>query len=273
MKLALASSLVTCMSSLVAGCVDSASTLEAPDSGKADGQQVTVTFAEDFTETADGPLVAGNRIRIRYDLDRATTCRGFTNGSDAWGVSGFASFDGGEPVGFSVSRIVDGTTIAVEPELSMPHGANQVELWFENTDVFGCQAFDSNLGANYRFAIERNEDLAALVFDADFGETQTGELRANGRAVLHYDPVRLDQCAASSGGMAKWAITAHYAIDGGPEKTTLVTRAEGPELVASEPTIAIGSGRELSLWFEATSVFGCHAVDTNFDAKYRFAIP
>jgi hypothetical protein len=268
MKLALATALVTS----ITGCVESSSTVDPADTGKADGQQVTVTFAEDFSETTDGPLVAGHRVRIRYDLERATACRGFTNGSDAWGVSGSASFDGGDPVVFEVSRIVDGTTTAVTSELAIPHGASRVELWFENTDVFGCHAFDSNEGANYAFAIERNDDLAVLSFDGDFGETQSGALQANGRVVLHYDPVRLEQCAASSGGMAKWSITAHYAIDGGPEKTTLVTRADGPDLVASDPTIAIGSGRELSLWFDATSVFGCHAVDTNFEANYRFAI-
>jgi hypothetical protein len=84
---------------------------------------VTVTFADDFSETADGPLVAGSRIRIEYDLDRATACRGFTNGSDAWGVSGFASFDGGGATAFEVSRIVDSTTTAVTRELAIPHGA------------------------------------------------------------------------------------------------------------------------------------------------------
>jgi hypothetical protein len=268
MKIVLATALVTS----ITGCVEPSSTVLPTDNGKADGQQVTVTFADDFSETVDGPLVAGSRVRIRYDLDRATICRGFTNGSDAWGVSGFASFDGADPVVFSVSQIVDGTTTEVTPDLSIPHGASRVELWFENTDVFGCHAFDSNESANYAFDIERNDDLALLTFDGDFGETQSGDLRANGRVVLHYDPVRLEQCAASSGGMAKWSITAHYAVDGGPEKTTLVTRADGPDVVASDPTIAIGAGRELSLWFDATSVFGCHAVDTNFEAHYRFAI-
>lgn len=258
---------------LLAGCAtDGASVAPGPDNGKADGQLVTVTFADDFSETADGPLVAGGRARIAYDLDRATQCRGFTNGSDAWGVSGFASFDGASPVVFEVSRIVDGATTAVTSELAIPHGARGVEIWFENNDVFGCHAFDSNNGANYGFAIERTDDLAVLSFDADFNETQDGTLRAGGRAVLHYDPSRLETCAASSGGMAKWSITAHYSVDGGAEKTALVTRARGSDIESSDPTIAIGNGRELSVWFDATSVFGCHAVDTNFEANYRFGL-
>lgn len=268
-KLALATLLVTSIASCAS---DSASVDIDPDTGKSDGQQVTVTFAGDFTEAADGPLVAGGTARIVYDLDRATKCRGFTNGSDAWGVSGAASFDGGEPVRFEVSRIVGGVTTPVDADLDIPHGVRRVELWFENTDVFGCHEFDSDFGANYPFDIQGNGDSAVLSFEADFSESQSGVLAAGGRAVLHYDPVRLEECAASSGGSARWAITAHYAVDGGVDKTVLVTRAEGFELVAADPTISIGNGRELALWFEATSVFGCHAVDTNFEALYRFAL-
>ncbi len=266
---ALATALVTS----ITGCATDGDAVDpGSDNGKADGQQVTVTFAEDFTETADGPLVAGSRVRIRYDLDRATACRGFTNGSDAWGVSGFAMFDGGEPVSFEASRIVDGVTTEVSSELAIPHGAKGVEIWFENTDVFGCHAFDSNDGANYAFAIEANDDVAVLGFDADFEETQSGDVRANGRVVLHYDPARLEVCAASSGGMAKWSITANYRVDGGPIKTALVTRAEGSDVVPADPAIAIGDGRELELWFEAVSVFGCHEFDSNLNANYRYAI-
>jgi hypothetical protein len=258
---------------LAAGCAtDGAAVDPGADNGKADGQLVTVTFADDFSETADGPLVAGSQVRIRYDLDRATQCRGFTNGSDAWGVAGFASFDGAEAKVFEVSRIVDGETRAVDAELAIPHGAKSVAIWFENNDVFGCHAFDSNEGANYSFAIDANDDVAVLGFEADFSETQSGDVTAGGRVVLHYDPVRLEECAASSGGMAKWSVTAHYQIDGGAIKSTLVTRADGPDAVASDPTIAIPAGRELAVWFEAVSTFGCHAFDSNLNANYRYAI-
>ena len=31
--------------------------------------------------------------------------------------------------------------------------AGELELWFENTSSFGCQGWDSNLGANYRYEV------------------------------------------------------------------------------------------------------------------------
>src|SRR5687767_4019813 len=52
--------------------------------GKADGELTTVTFSSDWRESADGALTAGLPIRIEYDLDRLTACRGSTNGSDVW---------------------------------------------------------------------------------------------------------------------------------------------------------------------------------------------
>lgn len=267
--LTLATVLVT---SLAACATDSEQAPGTGGGGKADGELTTLTFDADWNETADGALVAGSSVRIAYDHDRLTECRGYTNGSDAWGIGGFASFDGGQPVAFELSRLVDGTAVAVEPELRIPHGAERVEIWFLNSDRFGCNAYDSNDGANYAFDIEANDDVAVLSFDGDYSESQSGEVVANGRVVLHYDPSRLEQCASSSGGNAKWSITAHYQIDGGAVKTTLVTRADGSDLVPSDPTIAIGNGRELAVWFSATSVYGCNEVDSNLGANYTYSI-
>ena len=86
------------------------------------------------------------------------------------------------------------------------------------------------------------------------------------------DPARLEECAASGGGYAKWSITAHYQVDDGAVKTVLVTRADGSDLVPSDPTIAVGRGNELAVWFSATSVYGCNAYDSNLNANYRYTI-
>src|SRR6185436_5634782 len=72
--------------------------------GKADGNTASITFADDWSETVHGDLVAGSAVRINYDLDRLQDCRGSTMGSEVWGVSGYASFDGGAPVTFGLSR-------------------------------------------------------------------------------------------------------------------------------------------------------------------------
>jgi hypothetical protein len=240
--------------------------------GKADGRTTTLAFAGDWRETADGPVVAGLPIRITYDLDRLTQCRGSTNGSDVWSITGYASFDGGEPQTFAVTRIVNGKAVAAPIELDIPARAATVELWFQNNNRWGCNAYDSNEGANYAFDIEARADVAYAAFEADGAEDLPRMVTAGDQLVVHYEPERLSQCAASSGGNAAWSVTLNYQVDGGTVKKLLVTRANGADLVPSDPEITIPRGRDLALWFDATSRYGCHAYDSNNSANYHIAI-
>jgi hypothetical protein len=43
--------------------------------------------------------------------------------------------------------------VVADSTLVVPRG-DDLELWFEATNVYGCLAYDSNLGANHHFAIE-----------------------------------------------------------------------------------------------------------------------
>jgi uncharacterized protein YraI len=242
--------------------------------GKADGTTPLVTFADDWSETASGDLLAGSAVRIAYDLDRLTECRGSTNGSEVWGVTGYASFDGGEPAIFSVSRLDGGVVKPVVAEVDVPAAATSVELWFSISNRWGCISYDSNMGGNYRFAVERPGG-AVLSFDADFSESQSDAIHAGDQLVVHYEPARLEQCAATRNGFPAWGITGYYQVDGGAVKTFSVARASGSPgstLVAADPTISVPHGRDLAMWFQATSIYGCNAYDSNLSANYHFAI-
>ena len=148
------------MKYLAAALVTVVACADAPDDdtngadGKADGAITRLTFADDWSERANGRLVSGLPIRIAYDVDRLTDCRGSTNGSDVWAITGHAMFDGGTPVTFEVTRITNGRTVAVEAELDIPARAATLELWFTNTNRWGCNAYDSNNSANYHVTIE-----------------------------------------------------------------------------------------------------------------------
>ncbi len=263
----LATGLVTAF----AGCAETPAG-EGGTSGKADGTLTRLTFDDSWRETADGPIVAGSPIRVAYDLDRLQDCRGETGGSEVWGATGYASFDGGEPKTFAVSRVDGGRVVAVEAELDVPSTATSVDLWFSSSNRWGCIAYDSNESANYSFEVEQRSDTAVLAFDADWTESQSGAVAGGGKVIVHYDPDRLSQCAGSSGGTAQWSVTGYYQVDGGTVKSLSVTRANGPDLVPSDPTITVPNGSELSLWFEATSRWGCHAYDSDFGANYRYDI-
>ena len=264
----LATALVT-----LAACADAPEDdLTGGAGGKADEDLTTLTFADDWSEAASGPLVAGLPIRIDYDLDRLTDCRGSTNGSDVWAITGFASFDGGEPQTFAVTRLVDGRAVPVEAELAIPARAATVEFWFTSSNRWGCNAYDSNEGANYRFDIEARPDVAYAAFEADGSEDLPRMVYAGDQLLVHYAPERLAECAGSSGGNAAWSVTMRYQVDGGAIQQALVTRADGPDLVSSDPEISIPRGRNITLWFEATNRWGCHAYDSNGGANYLIAI-
>ena len=267
----LAATGVVTLLTLAVGCAEPAGD-ELGAGGKADGTLARITFDDAWRETSDGPLVAGSPVRIRYDLDRLQDCRGETGGSEVWGATGYASFDGGTPKTFALSRLEAGRVVALEAEIDVPSTATSVELWFSSSNRWGCIAYDANDSANYRFAIERRSDSAVLAFDADFTESQSGAIEGGGTVVVHYDPDRLSLCAGSSGGTAQWSVTGYYQVDGGAVKSVAVARASGPELVPSDPTITVPHGSELALWFEATSRWGCHAYDSDFGANYRYAI-
>ena len=254
---------VTILTACATSPMDSTST----GGGKADGSEPTITFTADFQTTTTGSLLAGSPVRISYDLDRVTDCR-----SDAWGVSGYAQFDGGSPVAFGVSRLADGTTVPVDAELELPASASHVAIWFEVNDKYGCHAYDSNNGANYQFDVDRHGLGAVLSFDADFSTSQSAAIHAGDKVVVHYEPDRLQDCAGSTGGHAAWGITGHWQVDGGTVHDVMVTTSHDTTLVASDPQIAIPRGRDLALWFEATNVWGCHAYDSAYGANYHFTI-
>jgi hypothetical protein len=234
--------------------------------GKADGAEPTIAFRADYSQKVSGDLLVGSPVRISYDLARMPDdCK-----SDAWGVSGYAQFDGGNPVSFAVSRLADGTVEPVDAELELPASASHVAIWFEITDKYGCHAYDSNEGANYQFDLDRHGLGAVLAFDDAF--TQSGPVHAGDKVVVHYDPARLSQCSGSTGGHAAWGITGHWQVDGGTVHDVMVSRADGDTLVAADPSITIPRGNDLALWFEATSVWGCHAYDSAYGANYHVTI-
>ena len=267
------------VAALPAACVahDGAPTSGNPTGGggKADGYGTTITFAGDFTQAADGDLVAGSSIHIAYDLDRLTACRAESGGSDQWGVTGWAQFDAGSATPFALSRLdPHGTAQPIVAGLDIPRTAKHLQLWFSESNVYGCNAYDSDDSANYQFDVTHPASTGAtLAFGSDDGApVVTGSVHAGGDVTVHYEPSRLATCSGSSGGHAAWGVTGHYQVDGGAVHDLMVTRADGSDLVASDAVFSAPRGHDLALWFEATSVWGCHAYDSAFGANYHVAI-
>ncbi|MBK9036497.1 MAG: hypothetical protein IPL61_35495 [Myxococcales bacterium] len=90
-----------------------------------------------------GALVPGGMVRLEYDPARLTTCRNSRGSFDLWDITAHVRWNTGEE---SSASIKNGALL-----VSIPTTARAVEIWFENTAVPGCQAWDSNWGANYAF--------------------------------------------------------------------------------------------------------------------------
>jgi hypothetical protein len=259
------------VASVLAACATAPADPSGSGGGKADGDETTIAFASDFTQSADGPLVAGSTVRIQYDLSRLTGCRGETNGSEVWGVTGWAQFGSSDPKSFAVSRLANRKVVPVDAELEIPASATSVALWFSQSNVWGCIAYDSNEGANYEFDVQARTGTQLLAFDADYTQSLPA-VHGGQSAIVHFAPERLAECEGSTGGHPAWGITGHWQVDGGTVHDLVVTRADGDSLVASDPQIAVPHGHDLALWFEATNVWGCHAWDSAEGANYHVAI-
>lgn len=103
-------------------------------------------FAPDYSETQIGGISPGRALRIEYDVRRLTACRNSQNGYELWDI--------GAHVRWLPSGATELASVrAGAATFAVPLGARGVEIWFENTAAHGCQAWDSNMGANYRFDV------------------------------------------------------------------------------------------------------------------------
>lgn len=112
----------------------------------------TIHFDEDFSESVSGELTRGATVEIAYDADRLTQCRGTQNGYPQWAITGYYRIDGGEVKSFAAAGNMAPTPPAL-PSITLDH-RGELEMWFQNTNRWGCNAYDSNFGDNYRFEVK-----------------------------------------------------------------------------------------------------------------------
>jgi hypothetical protein len=109
-----------------------------------------------WSEDQSAPLAAGRDFVVDYDVRRLPNCRQDYNGYQTWDVTVGYRFDGGAAGSASLTATPsDYQRVQAPARISAPAGARAVELWFENHDRTGCQAWDSAYGANYRFSLVR----------------------------------------------------------------------------------------------------------------------
>jgi hypothetical protein len=114
----------------------------------------TVQFNSGWTINVVGSLSATSGLLVAYDWSRLPQCRASYEGFPAWSILAWYRWNLGQAQNVPV-YIQDGDEQQpASPLLVPPAGANNLQLWFENSDESDCLAWDSNYGANYSFNLQ-----------------------------------------------------------------------------------------------------------------------
>ncbi|GHG88776.1 DUF6209 family protein [Comamonas sp. JC664] len=99
------------------------------------------------------PLPFGATAAVHFDVDRLTQCRGNLNASTpGWTITGHYQFNGGPVQSFWVAGF---SSTPHPPAPAIPlHTRGTLSVWFENTNRWGCRAWDSNFGNNHHFTVQ-----------------------------------------------------------------------------------------------------------------------
>ena len=230
-------------------------------------------FGASGAPTVDGPLVRGGVVAIEYAQERLPNCRINYRGWPGWDIIAHAAFDGVEVPGASVllrtSDNAGGPFPVALAYFPVPWEAAELQLWFENNEYPPvCTDWDSNGGANYRFALtpmNGTPPAARLVFGPGWVEHATGPLFAGATLTVEAAAERFPTCGAA-GEVTVGVRTADGAV--------ATARLDGwTESGRRQGTVALPqrAGR-VELWLHATRPDGCSEYDSDFGANYAFDV-
>lgn len=233
-------------------------------------------LSADHREKLEGTAKAGSPITIQYSLDRLTSCRGNVGGGGpGWNIYGYYSENGGPTKSFEVTKLAgSGKDREAKPATIVPSQGGDLALWFQVTSVFGCTDYDSDFGGNFHIQVQGDapQALPTITFEKSGAPTVKGDLKAGGKVAVHYAQERLDKCESYQGGNPVYGISGNYTLNGGAAKTFDTGRAEAGKRVAVDAVLDLPSAGKLALWFETSSIHGCHEYDSNMSANYEFDV-
>lgn len=106
------------------------------------------------TVSLTGTPTEGGTLELSYDEARLPQCRGTLNdGRPAWSITGFASLNGAPATSFPVAGFSpDGKPLPTSTPIPLAE-QGELQVWFQITNIWGCSAWDSDYGRNFRFAV------------------------------------------------------------------------------------------------------------------------
>jgi hypothetical protein len=227
-----------------------------------------VEFGKDWSVTQTGTIAPATSLTFRYDLDRLPKCRAVADGVPAWAVLAYVSFDGRAPQSLELAPLHGVTSGVVETTIPVPV-ASDVAFWFYASDDHGCVEWDSRYGRNFHFPIEKSP-RPTIRFGADWKNTQDGAV-GPGTVLIDYDLSRAP-CHATNGGNDAFSVTMYTSVDGDTPQAQDMTTPVGARRFEVPRYVSLPQGdHTLSIWFESTDVYGCHAWDSNYGQNFVYS--
>lgn len=229
----------------------------------------------DFKTSFTGTAKAGAPIRVDYALERLPKCRGNSSGAPGWNIYGYYSENGGAAKSFEVTALTaDGKDRVAKTATFTPSQGGDVAVWFQSTSVFGCTEYDSQYGQNFHLDVAGAppDANASITFKADGSVDQEGTLHAGAKVKVRYEQDRLPQCRQTQGGSPVWNISGYASIDGAQALAFSTGKPVGGDREAIDVLVDLPKAGTLALWFDVTSISGCHEVDAKGGANYSFPI-
>lgn len=129
--------------------------------------RTVVHFNSNFTTSVQAlpgstfPFSTGGVVDIDYDFARLPQCRSYSGNVPAWQITMFYQRDDGTVLSDDLNVAVDNNFRVQQPgHIELPAGETSLTVWFENDDTYGCNAWDSDYGQNYTFAVHNNGEPA-----------------------------------------------------------------------------------------------------------------
>ena len=261
---------------LVAACSAETSTGSGTTGDEANvtnGARLALT--SDFKTSFSGTAKAGSPISVDYALERLPKCRGNASGGPGWNIYGYYSENGGTAKSFEVTALsADGKDRVAKTATFTPSQGGDVAVWFQSTSVFGCTEYDSQYGQNFHLDVTGAppEADASITFKADGSVDQQGTLHAGAKVKVRYEQDRLPQCRQVQGGAPVWNISGYASVNGGQPLAFSTGKPVGSDREALDVLVDLPKAGTLALWFDVTSISGCHEVDSKSGANYAFSI-
>lgn len=233
----------------------------------------TISFDADWTIAQSGSLTAGGKAIIHYELSRLATCRATYMQYPAWDVIAEWNVDGGVAFSQSVTVETSSTTrVGTDITIDVPPGRT-LNMWFYDSDEYGCQSWDSNYGRNYSFALDPGPPTIHFGWPG-FDPVVADSLRSGGPILIDYDIRRLAECRGQGDEGTAWDVTAFYSCDGAPAQAqSLTTFTSAGRVQAPLTFVAPAGAKTLTMWFEnANDDASCTAWDSRYGANYAFAL-